>query len=261
MKNFLEQTIREAGEIAKEYFNKGVGITATKADPDDVVTEADKKLSKFFTERLHAKYPDYGIQDEEQKEVINPEAEYRWVTDPIDGTRNFAAGIPFWCHLVALRKGSETIMGAAYNPISSSYFFAEKDKGAFLNGNKIEVSKQKKIDYAFGISVGNFRRSHKELFKNIQYDLSINTQARLANYGTMLVVCHLASGGVDFIVTNGGVDHDYFFPVLLCQEAGAKVTDSDNKPWQSGHSDLVIANPILHEKLMKIVKKQKENIN
>ena len=257
MKTFLEQTIREAGEIAKGYFTKGVNIAATKLDPDDVVSEADEALSKFFTEKIHAQYPEHGIQDEEQEDVINPEAEYRWVIDPLDGSRNFAAGIPFWCHLVALRRGEETVMGGVYNPISNSYFFAEKGQGAYLNGSQIKVSEQKEIDYAFGVCTRTFRRSHVELYTKILSHLSANSKARMGNYSTMLISCYIATGGVDFVVTNGGVDHDYFAPVLLCQEAGAKVTDSDGNPWQAGRSDLVMANPVLHDKVMAEINKVK----
>ena len=257
MQDFIEQTIREAGKIALNYFKKGVSISATKADPDDVVSIADEELSKFFVEKIHKKYPDYGIQDEEQKEVINPKAEYRFVIDPLDGSRNFAAGIPFWCHLVALRKGNETIIGVAYNPISNSYFFAEKGKGAFLNGNKIKVGDRKEIDYAFGVSTRVFRWTHRDLFKHIVAYLAKNTRARMGNYGSVLIASYLATGGVDSMITNGGVDHDYFVPTLLCQEAGAKVTDSDGNLWQSGRSDLVMANPLLHKKLMEIVNKNR----
>ncbi|MBU1178230.1 inositol monophosphatase [Patescibacteria group bacterium] len=250
MKSFLEQTIREAGEIASDYFTKGVNIAATKLDPDDVVSEADKALSKFFTEKIYREYPEHGIQDEEQEDVINPEAEYRWVIDPLDGSRNFAAGVPFWCHLVALRRGGETVMGGVYNPISDSYFFAEKGKGAYLNGSKIKVSKQLGIDYAFGVCARAHRRSHADLYAKVLAHFATTTKARLGNYSTMLGSCYIATGGIDFYVINGGVDHDYFAPVLLCQEAGAKVTDSDGNPWQAGRSDLVMANPALHAKIM-----------
>lgn len=250
MKTFLEQTVREAGGIAKEYFAKGVNISATKTSPDDVVSEADKELSKFFTERLRKKCPDYGLQDEEQEDVINPEAEYRWVIDPLDGSRNFAAGIPFWCHLVALRRGEETVLGMIYSPISDSLFLAEKGKGAYLNGNKIRVSKQKEIDYAFGICTRTAWRPLIERYEKILSHFALNTKARLGNYSTMLISCYIATGGVDFVVTNGGVDHDYFAPTLLCEEAGAKVTDSDGNPWQVGRSDLVMANPALHARIM-----------
>ncbi|NQV12747.1 MAG: inositol monophosphatase [Parcubacteria group bacterium] len=254
MKDFLEQTIREAGEIASDYFAKGVNIAATKLDPDDVVSEADKALSKFFTEKIREKYPEHGIQDEEQEDVINPEAEYRWVVDPLDGSRNFAAGIPFWCHLVALRQGEETILGGIYNPISDSFFLAEKGKGAYLNDSKIQVSEQKEIDYGFGICTRTHRRGRVNLYIKVLSHFASNTKARLGNYSTMLGSCYVATGGVDFIVTNGGVDHDYFAPVLLCQEAGAKVTDSDGNPWQAGRSDLVMANPTLHDKIMEQIK-------
>src|SRR3989338_3959722 len=100
MQAYLRATIKEAGEIAKGFFRRGV-THRTKTNLGDLVTDADIAVSNFLLDAIHRQYPDHQIHTEEEGADINPGATYEWVIDPIDGTRNFAHGIPFWCVMVA----------------------------------------------------------------------------------------------------------------------------------------------------------------
>lgn len=93
MDTFLKDIIKEAGQIAKGYFDKGVSHEE-KSHVADLLTEADLAVSDFLVKKIHETYPDHHIKSEELGEEINPGAEYEWVIDPIDGTRNFAMGVP-----------------------------------------------------------------------------------------------------------------------------------------------------------------------
>ena len=254
MQEFLKQTIQEAGAIAKGYFDNGVKSIKTKSSVGDLVTEADVAVSEFIVEKIKKAYPDHTIFSEEVGEKINAGGEYEWVIDPIDGTRNFANGIPFWCTIIAVVRNGETWLGAVYNALSGDLFFAEKGKGAFLNGNKISVNNTQSLDHAFGIMArannAGVYGDYIERYRVFAVNLTTKTDAWVCNHATMLITCHLASGGADFFAANAGLDWDYLAPALIAEEAGAIVTNSYGEPWTRGRQDIIIANPDLHPKVM-----------
>jgi len=105
MQQFLKTTIKQAGQLAKQYYQKGIKVSI-KSEPSDVVTDADIAVENFLIKKIREKYPDHGIIAEESEEV-NPDAEYLWVIDPIDGTRNFSRHIAVWCTMVGITKNGK----------------------------------------------------------------------------------------------------------------------------------------------------------
>ncbi|MDP2692410.1 MAG: inositol monophosphatase [bacterium] len=253
MQDFLKSTIKEAGYIAKKYFHQGV-THRIKTTLGDLVTDADIAVSNFIIEKIQERYPEHGIHTEEEGDDINPGAEYEWVIDPIDGTRNFAMGISFWCVMIAILKDSELYMSAIYNPLADELFFAVDGEGAYMNDQRIYVNKVDTLDYGFGVAIRTTDTDKEEEFKQVLSKLNLETSAWLHGFGTMLVACHLANGGIDFFVNNCGFDHDYLAPALICLEAGAVVTDSDGNKWTRYRRDIIIANPNLHPKLLALFK-------
>ena len=252
MQNFLKQTIRSAGTLAKEYFDAGV-THRTKTHLGDLVTDADIAVSNFLVGEIQKKYPDHQIHSEEMKDDVNPGAEYEWVIDPIDGTRNFAFGIPMWCTLMAVMKSGEPYLAAVYNANADELFFAEADLGASMNGMPIHVNETDKLDHGFAVLTRAWNDNAKG-YARMMDRITNETTCWMHNFGTMLGCCFVASGGADFYAGNSGLDHDNLAPALLCKEAGAVVTDSEGKPWRRGRSDLVIANPKLHAQVLELLK-------
>ena len=222
MDTFLKDIIKEAGAIAQTYFEEGVSHKE-KSHAADLVTEADIAVSDFLVKKIQDTYPDHHIKSEELAEEINPGAEYEWVIDPIDGTRNFAMGIPFWSTIIAVVKNGETHFGGAVQPNWKSTLFRRKRKGAFLNGKPIQVNNSDRLEYAFG----HFTRAYEggvygdyfERYRVAGVRLLLDTKAWMHNYGGMLGICHLASGGVDFAIGNAGMDWDYLAPFLDLQRS------------------------------------------
>ncbi len=258
MEEFLKQKIKEAGALAKQYFDAGVKHTV-KSNLGDLLTDADIAVSEFLVSEIHAKYPDHHIKSEEMEEDINPGAEYEWVIDPVDGTRNFAMGISIWCQIVAVLKNGEPYMAAVYNPNADELFFAKVGEGAYMNDKKISVNNTEILDHAYayiarvpeitgpyGTKVEEFRKAFVRMIEE--------SNIWVHQYGTMLATCYLAMGGVDFWLQNAGLDHDFLAPYLICKEAGATITDADGNPWQRGRQDMIIANPKLHPKVMEFFK-------
>jgi len=256
MKNFIQQTIKEAGYIAKGFYKEDIEHTIKCDDPTDVVTKADIEVEKFLIEKILSKYPDHGIISEES-DSINIDAEYVWVIDPIDGTRNYARHIAVWCVMVGITKNGKPYMGAVYDAINDELFFAEVGCGAELNGNKIKVSDHKDIkdcfiSYTGGVKnknspydAGNFA-GYVKFYDNLRADHGHWTH----NFGSTMSMCFLAAGRVDAVVMNSGLYHDYLANYVIATEAGAKFTDSDGNDWKAGRKDVVVANPVLHKKLL-----------
>lgn len=258
MEDFLKKIITEAGDLALDYFHKGVTFE-TKTHLSDLLTIADIKTSEFLVSKISEKYPTHMIRSEELAEPVNGGAEYEWVIDPIDGTRNFANGIPMWCIIIALVHNGETELGAVYNPIASELFFAKKNHGATLNGLPIKVGEKNDFDFATAV----FSRmplktevygEYIDEFKHFSDRLNRDTNTWIHQFGCMLGFCYMASGGIDFSVQNAGLDHDYLAPVLIAREAGAVVTDCEGNEWKRGRQDLIGANPNLHPRVMELFK-------
>jgi len=249
MDQFLKQTIKECGQIAKKYFAEGVQHK-TKRHIADLVTVADVAVSDFFISQVQERYPDHGIHSEEREEEINPESTHMWYIDPIDGTRNFANAIPVWCVQIALYVQDELILAAVYDPLSDELFFAGKGKGATMNGLPIKVSSTSEVNHSYGSCVRGYATDTSEQIIKANHYLVSETKCWLHNFGTMLLAQYVASGGADFYAGNAGFDHDYVAPALICREAGALVTDFEGNEWKRGRRDIIIANPELHKKLL-----------
>lgn len=256
MQDFIREIIKEAGQIAKEYFEKGVKFE-TKSHLGDLLTIADTKVSDFLVEKIHEKYPDHHITSEERDEPINPGARYEWVIDPIDGTRNFAKGVPIWCTILAVLEDGEVKFGAVYSPMLDELFFAQAGHGATLNGMPISVNDKSDFEYAVGIVTrmpeeGNIYGQYIDKYKKVCSKIILETKIWFHQYGCMLGWCYVASGGMDLCIQNAGLDHDYLAPILILREAGAVVTDSDGNEWKRGRQDAIVANPKLHKKLLEL---------
>ena len=159
----LESTLRnavQAGAAELQRFFSGTFTISNKEGINNLVTEADHASEKAIIDVIRAAYPDHFILSEETGEMAT-DSEYKWIIDPIDGTVNFAHGIPICCVSIAVEKAGEMIMGAVYNPLINEFFFAEKGKGATLNDNKISVSKkdrryQQQPGYGFPVHISRF---------------------------------------------------------------------------------------------------------
>ena len=142
--------VRDFGEIEK--------LQVKKKGPTDFVTNADIKVEKIIIEELKKARPNYSFITEENGIKINKDKNNTWIIDPIDGTVNFLHGVPHFATSIALKRENEIISGLIFDPIKDEMFYAEKDNGAYLNNQRIKVSKKSEIDeclFATGSKVNN----------------------------------------------------------------------------------------------------------
>ncbi|NJE06710.1 inositol monophosphatase, partial [Thermococcus sp. M36] len=143
----LKQTLIKAAEagaaVMKEYFDKHFTVS-NKEGINNLVTEVDHKSEAVIFEVIKNEFPDHYILSEEAGEIVQ-ESEYKWIIDPIDGTVNYANGIPICCVSIAIEHNGKMEMGAVYNPFINEFFFAQRGFGATLNDKQISVSDKTEV--------------------------------------------------------------------------------------------------------------------
>ena len=139
------EIVREAGQYQKENFRRKDLVIDSKSNVTDLVTEVDKKSEDIILGHIKREYPDHAILSEETGRN-DKESDYLWVVDPLDGTNNYAQGLPVFCVSIGLRYKGETILGVVYASYIDEIFWATKDGGAFFNGEKIEVAQERELN-------------------------------------------------------------------------------------------------------------------
>ena len=143
--------IRDFGEIEK--------LQVSIKGPSDFVSSADTRTEKIIVEELIKAKKNYSILTEENGVKINSDKDNMWIIDPIDGTSNFLHGIPHFAISMALKSNNEIVCGLIYDPIKNELFYAEKNCGAYLNNQRIKVSKKKEIENCLFATGGNDKNS------------------------------------------------------------------------------------------------------
>lgn len=248
MRETAIEAARKGGEVARKYFELA-SLERQFKDDASIVTVADKEAEAAIVACITAAYPDHGLMGEEGAS-INPEAEYQWVIDSIDGTANFANGIPIFGVSIALARAGEVILGVVYNPATDSLFVAEKGLGATYNGSPIHVSAQtaKAGLITFGTGAGLSEYRDAKLIESQKY-----FKARRVLGSTAVELCYIARGGVEGTLIRGLSPWDYAAGALIVTEAGGMVTDHAGNPWQLESRDLIASNGAAHEALQALV--------
>lgn len=238
---------KQAGELALKYFKTQPKVSYK---PDNSpVTIADKKAELLIRKIISKKYPDHGIIGEEF-EAKNPSAPLKWVIDPIDGTKGFIRGIPFWSTLLALLENDKPIIGICFFPAINEVYISQKNKGSYLNGKKIHVSKIKNLKYAT-LSYGSIKRFQDKGKLEGLINLSSKTQSN-KGYSDAFGYSLVAQGKIDIFAEANNQIHDVAAPALLVEEAGGKFTDIYGKFSLTSGSD-VATNGLLHKQVIKIL--------
>jgi len=217
----LEAT-RTAGAIIREGWNSDREITFKGRA--DIVTDIDVKAEKAILEILTGAFPDFGTLAEESSPVQG-KSPYRWVVDPLDGTRNYAQSIPHFCTIVALAKGDEVIAGVVYDPVREETFTASKGQGAFLNGSPISATQTTELSR----SLLSFDLGYVDEKAGLAIDLLRALWPGMYSVRLMgsagLGVAYAASGRVDLFFHHSLSPWDIAAGLILAQEAGGRVVD------------------------------------
>jgi len=195
--------IRDFGEVEK--------LQVSKKGPNDFVTKTDKHVEKILIEELSKTKRNFSFLAEESGSIKNKDKENIWIIDPIDGTTNFLHGIPHFAICIAHQSKGEILSGLIFDPIKDEMFFAEKDKGAFLNNQRLRVSKKNSLDDCL------FSSNHEGVkFSNLNMRYSGCAALDLA---------YVAAGRLDGFFHNKINIWDIAAGMILVKEAGGIVND------------------------------------
>lgn len=252
LKNTLLQSAEAAGLIMKEHFGKNFSIS-NKEGINNLVTEIDHKSENAIINIIKKTFPNHYILSEEAGEIIE-DSEFKWIIDPIDGTVNYANGIPICCVSIALEKNGQMILGAVYNPFINEMFFAEKGKGAFLNNQKIFVTKTTDINKSclvtgFPYSYLDAPNGPLQVFEKF-----IRKGIPVRRLGSAAIdLCWVAAGRFDGFYEHNLSAWDSAAGFLMVEEAGGKVTDFNGNYYSPYQPHIIASNGLLHDDLNRIV--------
>lgn len=252
----LSETLREAmlaGAEQLQHFFNGTFAISNKEGINNLVTEADHAAEKAIIRVIQKKYPEHFILSEETGE-IKSESDTKWIIDPIDGTVNFANGIPLCCVSIGIEKRGSMILGSVYNPFMNEFFFAEKGQGATLNGNRIQVSN--KADLAASCLVTGFPYTFLDIPNGpIQvFEKLLRKGIPVRRLGSAAIdLCWVAAGRFDGFYEHKLQPWDSAAGYLIVEEAGGKVTDFTGQPFSPYQPRVIATNGKIHEELRNYV--------
>lgn len=253
LKQVLLDATMEAGKVIQQHFNSSFKIEH-KDGINNLVTEVDRFSEARIIEVIKSTYPAHSIISEEVGELIQ-KSDYQWIIDPIDGTVNFAHGLPICCVSIGLLYNDELIMGAVYNPMMNEFFFAEKGMGATLNDQPIRVSKKTNFEKAFLVTGFPYNWPENTSEHPIKvFEKLVLEGLPVRRLGSAAIdLCWVACGRFDGFWEYNLSPWDVAAGYLIVQEAGGKVTDFNGAPCSVFDKQTLATNGLIHQPMLEVI--------
>jgi myo-inositol-1(or 4)-monophosphatase len=236
---------REAGGMIKEAFRTNFSVEF-KTNEANLVTEVDTKSEQMIIDFISKKYPDHGILAEESGGNYKNK-EYVWIVDPLDGTTNFAHGLPIFSVSIGIQKNGKTICGAVYDIMQDLMYSAEIGGGAFCNKRKLKVSENENLQHS--VVVANNPYNAIELFSAF-----LKKSRAVRRLGSAAIdMCYVADGVFDGFWEVKLNPWDVCAGSLIVEEAGGLITDFKGKPRDLFCKEILATNEKVHKSMMVII--------
>jgi myo-inositol-1(or 4)-monophosphatase len=246
----IEAVIR-AGEVQMAHFGRAMRVD--KKGAIDLVTEIDLQIEREFRVMIAERFPGHVVLGEEfsKHEERHEVAEYSWVLDPVDGTTNFAHGLPIFCASLSLEHHGQPIVAAIFDPTRQELFTAQRGVGAWLNGAPLRVSTADRLIDAllctgFPYSV---QQKPEELVGLFAHFLGVSRAVRRLG-SAALDLCYVAAGRFDGFWESKLNPWDISAGALIVQEAGGMATTTSGQPFNSRLGNIVASNGRLHDQMI-----------
>jgi histidinol-phosphatase len=240
------EAAQKAEKVIMKHFSGDIEIELK--DDQSPLSIADTEAERIIVETIRERFPEHGFLGEEFGEA-GKGSEYLWIIDPIDGTNNFVRGMPLFATQIALMKGGELVLGVSNAPALKELMYAERGQGAYLNGEKVEVSKVgslSEVCMTFG-GVKYFDRAGK-----LESLVSLIKNVRMARgIGDCWSYHLLAQGKMDVMIEADTKIWDIAALKIIVEEAGGVVTDINGKKINRDSTSIIAANPSLHGSVLK----------
>ena len=236
--NIMIKAVEKASKSVVRDFGEVEKLQVSKKGPNDFVTKTDKHVEKILIEELSKMKKNYSIISEEVGKINKKDKENIWIIDPIDGTTNFLHGIPHFAISIALQTNGAIVSGLIFDPIKDEMYYSEKNKGAFLNNQRLRVSKKNSLDECL------FSSNHEGVkFSSLNMRYSGCSSLDLA---------YVASGRLDGYFQNKINLWDVAAGALMVEEAGGIVNDINK--FDANNIDIRASSSAINDKLLEKLK-------
>jgi myo-inositol-1(or 4)-monophosphatase len=248
------EIVLKAGDI--QVAGRASGFRVGKKGEIDLVTEVDLACERMCRAVLAERFPDHDILAEEFGATANATtpSRFRWVFDPLDGTTNYAHGLPIFCSALSLEIDGRAEVGAIYDPTRRELFTAERELGARLNGAPLHVSST--TDLIDALLVTGFPYDvHKQSGDLVALFGEFLARARaVRRLGSAAIdLCYVAAGRLDAFWEQHLQPWDVSAGALILEEAGGRITGMDGTPFDAGAGHLVASNAHLHDRMLAVI--------
>ncbi len=255
--NFLKvakQAALEAGKVIQKYSGQNVKKDIKEGDKSNFVTKVDLESEKVIVKILSSHFPSHSIITEEGG-GRDKKSDYIWMIDPLDGTFTFSQHIPYFTVSIGLLKNKQPILGVINHVSLKNIYWAQKDKGAFLNDKEIKVSNKKELEEV----AGTLELGHRQK-RQIRLDSYINRLVTKIGYayqfGSSAVTLALVAEGLLDLYVSQAYPWDFVAGAVIVREAGGTVTDFEGKEpdWTKERINLVASNGLIHERILEALR-------
>jgi myo-inositol-1(or 4)-monophosphatase len=247
--------VTRAGDIQIRRF--GSNVKVEKKGAIDLVTEVDVEVERMFRALIAERFPDHDVLAEEMGQTRSG-ARCRWVFDPLDGTTNYAHGIPIFCATVALEIDGVPTVAAVYDPNRRELFTAERGVGAWLNSQPVRVSESAAvIDSVLVTGFPYDIREPQRMQEIVGLFTGFLGHARaIRRLGSAAIdLCWVAAGRMDGFWEQALQPWDVMGGALIVEEAGGRVTNLDGSPWDAHRGSIVASNGHIHDEMLRIAQR------
>ncbi len=238
--------VKEAGKLLMKNFGKESKVFAK--GKHDFALKADKDAEKVIVKILKKRFPRYAVLAEESGK--HGDSDYTWIIDPLDGTHNYASGVPIFGTSVALQHKNEVVIGAIYLPFLDKLLYAERGSGAFMNNKKITVKQNGRF-----IIFGGIHRFESRIVSRSVIKIAEKYHTRLRVIGSIVyTAAYVATGRFAGYVTFYVSPWDVAASALIVEEAGGKATDIRGRKWNPYQKHYILSNGKVHKELLRVLK-------
>ena len=250
----LETAIEAAcqvGQILLEEFGRSHEIR--NKGLRDIVTETDLAAQAKAIEIIGSQYPDHGIWAEEVGQTPDGASDYCWIVDPLDGTTNYARGVPCFSVSIALSHWGEVIVGVVYDPLRDQLFRAQRGQGAYLNDDRIQVSAAERLmDAVIGLDWAREQKLRSQMAQLVA-EIAPGVWTLRSTGSAALGLCSVAAGWTDAYFHLSLKPWDVAAASVIIQEAGGAISDLAGLPWRPSSGGCLASNGLIHKAMLNLL--------